>query len=230
MKKSELRSLIREEIQKVLTEATPKFADPKAKYLYALIGSAFKDKKIKQLQKEFDKYSIELPLQNLKQAEDALVRSDWDAIDWKELKAIQQSLNKVNEVRINNFTPKQKTAILPRPFVELLPATSKTIKLATKDINAYEGQAVDMHSQYFQVRPKSDETKLYYFGQSQYYTSGQPGLAVTELSIRDLSQVPEGESWTMHKDKVIELGKAYVNTDVFLKECKALYDIVKQGS
>jgi hypothetical protein len=143
---------------------------------------------------------------------------------------IKKVLNKVSEATLNNFTPSQRMASLPRPFAELLPTTAKTIKLATKDINAYEGQTVDMYSQYFQVRPKSDETKLYYFGQSQYYTPSQPSLAVTELSIRDLSQVPEGESWTMHKDKVIELGKAYVNTDVFLKECKALYDIVKQGS
>lgn len=104
MKASEFRKLIREEVRKVLKEgAAPNFADPKAKYIYDLVGAAIKQNKLEQLKKEFQDYSIEfndfdwrLATTNLnkfyKQLEYALVHSDWDAVEWRELKDMQKAL------------------------------------------------------------------------------------------------------------------------------------------
>ena len=148
----------------------------------------------------------------------------------------------IKEATLNNFTPSQRMATLPRPFAELLPTTAKTIAEATERINQFKGKNIAMHARYFVVKPKEGTTvalfedRLLYFGQSEYYMPVMKGMQeqvkvnVTELTIRDITDVPQGQSWTAHKDKVVELGRAYVNTDVFLKECQELFTIVKQGS
>ncbi len=222
MKKSQLQRMIKEELRRVLKENSYLMQDPAVKSKVEMVINTLKSIDV-------DGETMQYILQQV-------------GMDDQMKSQLSPMSEDTNEATLNNFTPSQRMASLPRPFAELLPTTAKTIAEATERINQFKGKNIAMHARYFVVKPKEGTTvalfedRLLYFGQSEYHMPGMRGMQeqvkvnVTELTIRDITDVPQGQSWTVNKDKVVELGRAYVNTDVFLKECQELFTIVKQGS
>jgi hypothetical protein len=104
MNKLDLRKIIREELQKVVKEASkgPKFRDQKSQYLYDIIVAADKQNKLKKVPQAFEDYLIDLDVDwNLTTTNKAkfmkdiayeLNFADMGAVEWSEIKGIEKQL------------------------------------------------------------------------------------------------------------------------------------------
>ena len=153
----------------------------------------------------------------------------------KDLASIFESEGIVNEYSTSNFNPEKisrKDEIDSGFFKKLMPRTSKTIKEATKHIESWAGGTMFTHVQYFIVRPNgnAEDRPTYRIHNDQYWLNdtqlgwaGRSGekVNVTRLSIYDISEGEDNETF---------LGRAYVNTEVYLKEHRVVFEEVKRVS
>jgi len=146
---------------------------------------------------------------------------------------IREEIRKtLNEYTVNNFSLKPdgygKTMSLAL-FKKLMPKTAQTVKEATERLRSFEGGRMFAHSQVFYAKPNGNkpDRPLLYFGQSQYYLTGE-NVNVTFLLVKDITEA--GLDWTNNRSKVKDLGWIYVDTNVFLNEIKTSYELIKQGS
>lgn len=123
----------------------------------------------------------------------------------------------------------------PGVFEKLMPKTAKTTKQAEARIKSFEGGTMFTHVQYFEVQPNGNtpDRPKYRIHQQQYWLN-EPNLRmmgknpaekvnVTRLTIYDTTPVQVGAKET-------NLGQVYVDTDVFLEECKVVFEILKRQS
>ena len=153
----------------------------------------------------------------------------------KDLVEIYESEGIINEYSTDNFNPMEiprKEEINSTFFKKLMPRTSKTIKDATKRIESWAGGTMFTHVQYFEVRPNGNaedrptyriHNEQYWLNDTQLGWAGRSGekVNVTKISVYDIS---EGEG------NEIFFGKAYVDTDVYLKEHKIVFEELKRRS
>ena len=153
----------------------------------------------------------------------------------KDLVEIYESEGIINEYSTDNFNPMEiprKEELNSTFFKKLMPRTSKTIKDATKRIESWAGGTMFTHVQYFEVRPNGNaedrptyriHNEQYWLNDTQLGWAGRSGekVNVTKISVYDIS---EGE------DNEIFFGKAYVDTDVYLKEHRVVFEELKRRS
>lgn len=149
---------------------------------------------------------------------------------------IKEELQRIlKEYTSQNFSVDKQTQgygkpIKPSLLSKLLPKSAQTSKEAEERLRTFEGGDMFVHSQVHYVKPNgnSPDRPLLYFGQSQYYLRNED-VNVTKLLISDVTE--DGTEYKLSSEsKAKELGWAFVNTDVFLKEMKTLYEIVKKVS
>lgn len=143
-----------------------------------------------------------------------------------------QKASPLKEYTKNNFQAtvpgSGRPKIDPALFAKLMPKSAKTSKEAEARIKMYNGSTMFVHSQYFVVTPNGNmpNKPKYRIHQLQYYNNDYNAPAnlkgqdvnVTFLTIFD---VTNGE---------VELGVCYVDTKVFLAECKVLFQVIKSVS
>jgi len=153
----------------------------------------------------------------------------------KDLVEIYESEGILNEYSTDNFNPieiPRKEELNSTFFKKLMPRTSKTIKDATKRIESWAGGTMFTHVQYFEVRPNGNaedrptyriHNEQYWLNDTQLGWAGRSGekVNVTKISVYDIS---EGEG------NEIFFGKAYVDTDVYLKEHRVVFEELKRRS
>lgn len=140
----------------------------------------------------------------------------------------EDTINKFNiATSTSGYGPKISPALLKK----IMPKTAATMEEAEDQLSKFEGGPMFRHSQTFFVSPKRGESlavapgsdtkgKLtYYLGQGQFWLRKED-VNVTFLLIKDVTD-PSNEK---------KMGWALVDTDVFLKECEQLFDIVKKRS
>jgi hypothetical protein len=140
----------------------------------------------------------------------------------------------INEYTDNNFNPpgiSRKDELNSAFFKKLMPRTSKTIKEATKRIESWFGGTMFTHVQYFEVKPNgnAEDRPTYRMHNDQYWLNdtqlgwaGRSGekVNVTKLSVYDISD----------ENEEIFLGRAYVDTEVYLKEHRVVFEELKRRS
>lgn len=140
----------------------------------------------------------------------------------------------INEYTDNNFNPpgiSRKDELNSAFFKKLMPRTSKTIKEATKRIESWFGGTMFTHVQYFEVKPNgnAEDRPTYRMHNDQYWLNdtqlgwaGRSGekVNVTKLSVYDISD----------ENEEIFLGRAYVDTEVYLKEHSIVFEELKRRS
>ena len=140
----------------------------------------------------------------------------------------------INEVTDNQFKPallSSKDKIDMRLFKKLMPKTARTVKDAETRIQSWYGGTMFTHFQYFIVKPNGNIPGLptYRFHNSQYWLNdtqlgwmGRKGekVNITLLTITDITD-PENEE---------RLGEVYVNTDVYLKEHRVVFNEIEHQS
>ena len=140
----------------------------------------------------------------------------------------------INEYSVNNFNPPEisrKDELNSTFFKKLMPRTSKTIKEATKRIESWFGGTMFTHVQYFEVKPNgnAEDRPTYRMHNDQYWLNdtqlgwaGRSGekVNVTQLSVYDISD----------ENEEIFLGRAYVDTEVYLKEHRIVFEELKRRS
>ena len=153
----------------------------------------------------------------------------------KDLIEIYESEGILNEYSTDNFNPieiPKKEELNSTFFKKLMPRTSKTIKDATKRIESWAGGTMFTHVQYFEVRPNGNaedrptyriHNEQHWLNDTQLGWAGRSGekVNVTKISVYDIS---EGEG------NEIFFGKAYVDTDVYLKEHRVVFEELKRRS
>lgn len=140
---------------------------------------------------------------------------------------IKEEISKVlKEYTANNFKMKTATSgygpkINASVFKKLMPKSAASMSEAEDHLSKFEGGRMFVHSLTTYVQPiKGDgEKPTYYLGQSQYYLNSEK-VNVTFVLIKDVTD-PQNEK---------KLGWAFVDTDIFLNECRALFDEVKKPS
>lgn len=144
------------------------------------------------------------------------------------------SETQINEYTDNNFNPpgiSRKDELNSAFFKKLMPRTSKTIKEATKRIESWFGGTMFTHVQYFEVKPNgnAEDRPTYRMHNDQYWLNdtqlgwaGRSGekVNVTKLSVYDISD----------ENEEIFLGRAYVDTEVYLKEHSIVFEELKRRS
>lgn len=145
---------------------------------------------------------------------------------------IKEEIQRVlNEYTLNSFDVDAQVEgygnqIDPSLLSSLLPESAQTATESEERLRSFEGGEMWVHSQVFYCVPKGQDGPLYYFGQSQYYLRNET-VNVTMLLIKEVPNI----NWiSQDRDKVKNLGWALVNTDIFLREARTLYDIVKKIS
>lgn len=135
----------------------------------------------------------------------------------------------INSLNVGNQTQGYGKPIKSSLLSKILPKSSQTTKEAEERLRSFEGGEMYVHSQVHYVKPNGNrpDRPMFYFGQSQYYLKNE-NVNVTMLLIYDITEA--GLDWTNNRSKVKELGWAFVDTDVFLKEMKTLYEIIKKAS
>ena len=112
---------------------------------------------------------------------------------------------------------------------KILPKSAQTSKESEERLKTFEGGTMFVHSQVYYVKPNGNrpDRPLFYFGQSQYWLKDKD-VNVTMLLIYDITEA--GLDWHNNMSKVKKLGWAFVDTNVFLKEMKTSYEIIKKAS
>ena len=189
------------------------------------------NKKKADLEKELD----DAVARTAKTIQLALAEAEELAYLEKDLVEIYESEGIINEYSTDNFNPieiPRKEELNSTFFKKLMPRTSKTIKDATKRIESWAGGTMFTHVQYFEVRPNGNaedrptyriHNEQYWLNDTQLGWAGRSGekVNVTKISVYDIS---EGEG------NEIFFGKAYVDTDVYLKEHKVVFEELKRRS
>ena len=136
----------------------------------------------------------------------------------------------INSLNVGNQTQGYGKPIKSSLLSKILPKSAQTTKEAEERLRSFEGDQMYVHSQVHYVKPNGNrpDRPMFYFGQSQYYLKNE-NVNVTMLLIHDVTEDgTEYKSPSERKAKV--LGWAFVDTDVFLKEMKTLYEVVKKVS
>lgn len=127
---------------------------------------------------------------------------------------------KLNEYTYNVFPVEDiNNEVNYRFFQKLMPKTAKTRSEAVERISTYAGGRMFLHVQYYIVKPKNDDGITYLLHQNQYWLTGSE-VNVTLLTISDY----------IDPDNKTNLGEIYVDTKVFLDECKEVFKIEKRSS
>ena len=139
----------------------------------------------------------------------------------------------INEISDDYFEPvllSNRDKVDMRLFKKLMPKTARTVKDAETRIQTWKGGTMFTHFQYFIVEAKNLLAKpKYRFHNSQYWLNdtqlgwmGRKGekVNITLLTITDITD-PENEE---------RLGEIYVNTDVYLKEHRVVFNEIEHQS
>lgn len=148
---------------------------------------------------------------------------------------LNESKNReVNESSENNFQPirlNRSNEIDHKIFKKLMPKSESTSDSAISHIFTYEGNTMFAHYQYHIVKPNGNraDRPTYRIHQAQYWLNdtqlkwqGRVGekVNVTLLTVFDITDPM----------KEINLGKIYVDTDVFLDEMKRSLEVLQHQS
>lgn len=131
-----------------------------------------------------------------------------------------KEITQINEYTDNHFQMSQ-TSIDMDVFKKLMPKTAATVKQAEKRIKSFEGGYMFIHVQSFTVTPhgNNSDKKTYQLHQRQLWLRDKE-VNVTVLSIYDVTD-PKNE---------IKIGIVHVDTQVFLKECPVVFQVLKRVS
>jgi hypothetical protein len=153
----------------------------------------------------------------------------------KHIHTFESFLNEaINESTINRFFPdviSKVDEIDTKLFKTLMPKTFDTTEEAMERIWSYEGNTMFVHYQYFVVKPNGNkpDRPTYRIHQSQYWLNdtqlrwqGRDPKESVNVTLISLYDVTDGQ------DK--KLGKAYVDTKVFLDEYKRVFETIKTAS
>jgi len=156
-------------------------------------------------------------------------KSELQQIIKEEIQHILKEYSSYNSFKVSSVTKGYENPINPSLLSKILPMSAKTRIDAEERLRTFEGGQMYVYNQVHYVKPNSNrpDRPLFYFGQSQYYLRND-NVNVTKISIMDVTEA--GLNWTNNKSKVKNLGWAFVDTDVFLKEMKISYEIIKKVS
>jgi hypothetical protein len=145
----------------------------------------------------------------------------------------------LNENTLNEWTDKAfKPAILDRGnsldeklFAKLMPKTAKTTDEAMERIWEFEGGTMFVHGQSFEVMPNGNakDRPTYRLHQSQYWLNdtqlrwqGKDPKEEVNTTLLTVIDITNGQNKS--------LGSIWVDTKVFLSECRVVFELVKTSS
>lgn len=141
----------------------------------------------------------------------------------------------LNESTINRFQPtvlNRTNELDRRIFKKLMPRTEKTSEEAMERIWDFDGNTMFAHYQYFVVMPNGNKPnrptyrmhqEQYWLNDSQMKMQGRDPkgkVNVTLVTVYDITDPMKEQN----------LGKIYVDTDVFLDEYKRVFEVQKTQS
>lgn len=164
----------------------------------------------------------------------------------KHIKLFEQFVNEdhssvVNEYSRDNFTAKaidRKDAIKSNILAKILFRASKTTEEAKQRILSFNGTEMATHVSYYVVRPNGnrEDRPTYRIHVEQYYKwrPNDPKVNVSHVYILKLK---DGVDWrdteqryTRTEDHWDVLGRAYVDTDMFVDDLNRTLEVLKRVS
>lgn len=145
----------------------------------------------------------------------------------------------LNENALNEYTDNAfKPAVLDRGnsldekfFAKLMPKTAKTTEESMERIWDFAGGTMFVHVQYFEVMPNGNakDRPTYRLHQSQYWLNdtqmkmqGRDPKESVNTTLLTVYDITDGQNKS--------LGSIWVDTKVFLDECKQVFEVVKTSS